>query len=535
MKRQDRIQSATHALAGEGSAPRKEPTDPSFEVISYAVAALANAYSEAQDKAKLLPRLTTASIRVAALAGRDEAEEYSTRLARMQKEATRLAAEHLERKKQLSSAAVALTPSTDWKNARSTLDRLMHEWRLTGWSDDVATAPFRKAFNDAVATFTRRQEQWFDEQRMRGAPIHEYREYLCTRAEQLLDEIDDTMWAASSERLKQLTQLWKKTARHEEDTALSARFTAAERAFEAHRDAWYDANHARKENLLRRVENLTDITNGLAWESARREVADIEEHDWHEAGQLPHDQHEVMERELRRALAAFHVRQREAEHEALKQKEKIVSRIQALSRRPLDNWKATRAVLLELQQAYADVGPVAAASEADLLQAYRAACQAVVGKLGTLRGNSTEKRSDVIRLIRELTDKAGKGVSWRDARDKVLMLQKQYIGAGPVARAEGESLWQEYRSVCDHFFELYRSWTGENVEAKEQLCAEAEALLDERDPFEAKEQAKKLQQRWKFSGPVPPEENEALWTRFSEAVDKVFERARAEWKDIHNL
>ena len=69
----------------------------------------------------------------------------------------------------------------------------------------------------------------------------------------MLDEIDDTMWAASSERLKQLAQLWKKTARHEEDTALSARFAAAERAFEAHRDAWYDANNTRKEKLLHHI------------------------------------------------------------------------------------------------------------------------------------------------------------------------------------------------------------------------------------------------------------------------------------------
>jgi hypothetical protein len=531
MKRKDNA--ATPVPATEAAVSHKERVDPSLEIISYAVAALANTYGEARDKAKLLPRLTAASVRVAALADRDEAEEQLARLARMQQEAARLAAEHLERKNQLSSAAVALAQSTDWKDTRSTLDRLMHEWRLTGWSDDAATAPFRKVFNDAVSTFTRRQEQWFDEQRMRGAPIHEYREYLCTRAEQLLDEIDDTMWAAASERLKQLSQLWKKAARHEEDPILSVRFAAAERAFEAHRDAWYNANHVRKEQLLHRIEILTDTTNGLSWEAARREVADIEKHDWHEAGQLPHDQHEIMERELRRVLAAFHIRQSEAEHEALKQKEKIVVRIQALSRRPLDNWKATRAVLLELQQAYTDVGPVAAESEADLLQAYRAACQAVVSKLGTLRGNSTEKRGDVIRLIRELTDKAGKGVSWRDARDKVVLLQKQYMGAGPVAHAEGETLWQEYRVVCDRFFELYRSWTGDNVEVKEQLCAEAEALLDERDPFEAKEKAKKLQQRWKFSGPVPPEENDALWSRFSEAADKVFERARAEWGDIH--
>ncbi|MCX6063468.1 MAG: DUF349 domain-containing protein [Caldiserica bacterium] len=521
------------APTAKSSVPRTSRADPSLEVISYAVAALANAYAEAPDKAKLLPRLTAAIIRVAALTGPAEAEEQLARLASMQKEATRLAEQHLERKKQLSSTAMALAPSTDWKDTRSALDRLMHEWRLTGWSDDTATTPFRTAFNDAIANFTRRQEQWFDEQRMRGAPIHEYREYLCTRAEQLLDETDDTMWAAASERLRQLVQLWKRTTRQEEDPTLSARFFAAQRAFEAHRDAWYDANHARKEQLLHRIEYLTDATSGLVWEAARREVADIEEHDWRDAGQLPHDQHEIMERELRRALAAFHARQSEAEHEALKQKEKVVARIQALAQRPLDNWKATRAVLLELQQAYMDVGPVATSSETDLLQAYSVACQAVFSRLGTLRGNSVEKRSDVIRLIRDLSEKAGKGVSWRDAREKVLVLQKQYVGAGPVAHAEGEGLWQEYRAACDHFFELYRSWTGENVGAREQLCVQAEALMEERDPFEAKEKAKKLQQRWKFSGPVPPEEDESLWTRFSEAVDKVFERARAEWEDTH--
>jgi hypothetical protein len=519
--------------ADAGITARRKHGQPAAGSVAYAVAALAHAYAEEHDKAKLLPRLSAAFTRIASLTDAEETGEELSRLQSMQREAARLADEHLKHKKQLAAAAAALAESTDWKGTRSTLDRLIHEWRATGWSDDTLTAPVRTMFNEAAATFTRRQERWFDEQRMRGAPVSEYRDYLCTRAEQLLDETDDTMWAASGERLKQLQQLWKKTARFEEDAALSARFASAERAFRERRDAWYAANLERKRQLLHRIEILGDTTTGLAWEAARREVADIEKHDWHEAGQLLHDQHEVMERELRRALAAFRVRQEEAEVQALKQKEKIIARIQALGTHPLENWKATRAVLLELQQAYTDVGPVAEASEADLLRAYRAACQTVVVRLGTLRGNSTEKRQSVTRQIRDLTGRAGKGVSWRDVRDKVLMLQKQYMNAGPIARAEGEALWQEYRAVCDRFFELYRSWTGDNVDVKEVLCVEAEALLDERDPFEAKEKAKKLQQRWKLSGPVPAEQDEALWSRFSAAVDRVFDRARAEWEDLH--
>lgn len=507
--------------------------DPSADVVSYAMDALAVAYDAAPDKATLLPRLTAAAARVAALKKSEDADRQLTRLNHMLGEARRLAAEHLEVKKQLSFQAVALAQSTDWKNTRSALDRLVHEWRLTGWSSEEATAPYRKAFNDAVAAFTRRQEQWFDEQRLQGAPAHAYREYLCTRAEQLLNDMDDSMWVAAGERLKQLAHLWKKVGTSGDEPALAARFAAAQRAFEERRDAWYDANYARKEELLHRIETLTDTTNGIAWEAARREVANIEEHDWREAGPLPHDQHEVMEREFSRVLAAFHLRQTEAERKALNQKEKIIARIRLLAEHPLPNWKATRAVLLELQQLYADVGPVAAASEDDLLRSYRAACQAVVTRLGTLRGNSMEQRADIIRRIREIADKAGKDVSWRDARDKVLMLQKQYMSAGPVSHAEGEALWQEYRTACDHFFEGYRAWTAENVGRREQLCIDAEALLDMHDPFEAKEKAKQLQQQWKFSGPVPSEEEEVLWSRFSDAVDKVFERARAAWEDIH--
>ena len=95
MKRQDKPQQnlVITAPVMESAVPHKKRADPSLEVISYAVAALANAYSEARDKAKLLPRLIAAAVRVAALAGRDEADEQLARLARMQKEATRLAAE----------------------------------------------------------------------------------------------------------------------------------------------------------------------------------------------------------------------------------------------------------------------------------------------------------------------------------------------------------------------------------------------------------------------------------------------------------
>ena len=522
-------------VEGRGQA-RLQAAPPSRETpvdaASYAVAALEAAWATAPDKTALLPRLSAARMRITARGGADPG---LARLEDMEGQARQLAASHLEQKKQLAERATSLAQSTDWKAARSELDRLAHEWKHAGWSDEAATAPVRASFNHAVATFTRRQEQWFDEQRMRGAPLAEYLDYLCSRAEQLATETDDALWPAASDRLKQLTRLWNQATASGVDAALAERFSRAGRAFREAMDAWYAANHARREELLHRVEALTDTTTGLAWEAARREVASIEEHDWRAAGPLPHDQQEAMEQAFQQAVLAFHLRQGEAEREALEQKEKVVRRIEALARRPLDNWKATRAALLQLQEEYADIGPVAAAQEADLLRTYRAACQSVTDRLATLRGGSSEKRREVTLAIRELTAKAGVSVSWRDARDKVLFLQKQYQGAGPIGHAEGEALWQDYRAACDAFFAAYRAWTGTNVATKEELCAQAEALLQARDPFDAKEQAKSLQQQWKASGPVPAEQADALWSRFSAAIDKVFERAREEWEDLRRL
>ena len=529
MKHRDRSQRAA-SPAGESAPPTGHR--PTSDALAYAVAALSTAYAQAPDKARLLSRLTAAITRIAALGDPAPDDDRLERLRAMQEEAARLAVEHLDHKKRLAASATRLAQSTDWKRTRSILDGLTREWRDTGWSDDVQTAEPRKQFNDAVATFTRRQEQWFDEQRMRGAPAPEYREYLCTRAEQLTCETDDTMWPASTERLRQLAALWKKAAQVPEDPALSARFAAAERAFHEKKERWYAVNREERERLVRRIEVLAGTTTGLAWEEARREAADIEEHDWRESGQLPRGESEAAERRFRAAMAAFRVRQAEAEREALERKQAVIARIEALGRNPPGNWKATRAAMLELQQAYADAGPVAVSREPDLLRSYRAACQSVVSKMGTLKGNSTEKRQEITRQIRDLTELAGGDIAWRDARMKVLFLQKQYTGAGPIARAEGEALWQEYRVACDRFFELYRRWTEGNVDGKEALCAEAEALLSERDPFEAKEKAKKLQQRWKSSGPVPPEKGDELWSRFCAAIDKVFDRARVEWEDL---
>jgi hypothetical protein len=61
-------------------------------------------------------------------------------------------------------------------------------------------------------------------------------------------------------------------------------------------------------------------------------------------------------------------------------------------------------------------------------------------------------------------------------------------------------------------------------EAKQALCAQAEALAESTDWQPTAAALKKLQADWKATGPVSRKESEVLWQRFRGACDRFFDR-----------
>ncbi len=72
-----------------------------------------------------------------------------------------------------------------------------------------------------------------------------------------------------------------------------------------------------------------------------------------------------------------------------------------------------------------------------------------------------------------------------------------------------------------------------NVPRLESLCAQVEELLQvmqselDIDPQAAADHLKKLQAEWKAVGPAPKEKSEALWQRFKNTADLVYEKVRS--------
>jgi hypothetical protein len=76
------------------------------------------------------------------------------------------------------------------------------------------------------------------------------------------------------------------------------------------------------------------------------------------------------------------------------------------------------------------------------------------------------------------------------------------------------------------YFELKELDRKKNLEHKLEICEKAAALLDVEDLGEAIKALNDLHEEFKHVGPVPREEQEALWNKFKASSDAVYDRRK---------
>lgn len=107
-------------------------------------------------------------------------------------------------------------------------------------------------------------------------------------------------------------------------------------------------------------------------------------------------------------------------------------------------------------------------------------------------------------------------------------LQARWREIGQVPQAHANDLWESYNLHVENFYDYVKinkelrdlDWKR-NLEAKTQLCEQAEALTESKNPVEAFRKLQKLHEEWREIGPVAHEYKEALWERFKGASSIV--------------
>ncbi len=147
------------------------------------------------------------------------------------------------------------------------------------------------------------------------------------------------------------------------------------------------------------------------------------------------------------------------------------------------------------------------------------------------RQNNLQVKQELLDRLRALVDSEETQASLEQLR----ALQQEWRSTGPVPPAGSRNLWANYHALLDRFydqrsiyFELKELDRRKNLEAKQAVAERAEALVAEPDLRKAVSELDELHEEYKHLGPVPKEEQEALWQRFKAASDKVHDRRREE-------
>lgn len=115
--------------------------------------------------------------------------------------------------------------------------------------------------------------------------------------------------------------------------------------------------------------------------------------------------------------------------------------------------------------------------------------------------------------------------------EKIVSMQKMWRSLGFAPKKQNNKVYQRFREACDTFFEKKRSFYADNKESqlnnlqlKNELCIQAEALQESTEWKTTSDALIRLQKEWKEIGPVPRKQSEKIWKRFRKACDHFFNR-----------
>ena len=151
------------------------------------------------------------------------------------------------------------------------------------------------------------------------------------------------------------------------------------------------------------------------------------------------------------------------------------------------------------------------------------------------REANLEKKKQIIALINEIANDPD---NINRQFNRVKQLQQDFKDAGEVPATADTEVWKEFQRATERFYDVLKMNKElrdydfkKNLELKQQLCEEAEALDEETDIVTAFRKLQELHNKWREIGPVAKELREELWARFKAASSTINKKYQTFFED----
>ena len=193
--------------------------------------------------------------------------------------------------------------------------------------------------------------------------------------------------------------------------------------------------------------------------------------------------------------------------------------------------------LQKLHEQWKEFGPVAKEKREDIWNRFKAATSVINKKyqahfegLKEQQEENLEKKKVLCEKLEEIADREiVNSADWNTLSKEIEALQAEWRTIGFATKKENQKIYDRFRAACDKFFARKREYytsikdnMNENLEKKQLIIEQAEALKNSTEWKKATDQFISLQKQWKEIGAVPRKKSEQLWKRFRAACDEFF-------------
>lgn len=190
-----------------------------------------------------------------------------------------------------------------------------------------------------------------------------------------------------------------------------------------------------------------------------------------------------------------------------------------------------------LQNQWRETGAVSRDRRAEIGERFKAACDHVFERRKEYAAQVKEQFEKNLTAKSELCERASlivlsENPSFQEVNDKLAAMkqvQEDWRQIGPADKEKGEKVWLKFKSITDQFYKQRNEFFAKrkkeyqaNLQAKTELCIQAEGLAGSTDWRQASAEIRKLHEAWKKIGPVQPKLNDKIWNRFKSATDNFY-------------
>ena len=321
---------------------------------------------------------------------------------------------------------------------------------------------------------------------------------------------------------------------------LWANYNALVDRFYDHRNIYFELKELdRKKNLklklelCEKAEQLSNIDNLPEAIKALNEL----HHEFKHIGPVPKDDQEPLWQRFKAASDAVYDNRKGFVEQLKKELEKNLVLKEELAEKTqefvvfdtdrIKEWNVKTKELLELQKKWEAVGGLPRAKAKEVNKKFWGAFKtffhnkgAFFKKLDGQRETNLEEKRELVTKAEELKE----STDWNKTADAFKKLQREWREIGPVPEKYRESVYQEFKKACDHFFDQRRNSQNEaekeyvgNYTQKMKICDELNAAASTKEG--SLEQLRELQNSFNSIGFVPRKNISETKKKYAEAVE----------------